>query len=187
VSLTHSRSIKLTCSAKSALYGSTRVEYKRVASNITPLPVQSMTKKRSETSATPTAPTTGIPALTEGEWDVMQIVWGQAPCAAGTVQEALQDSHGWAYSTVKTMMDRMCAKGILAMHSIRNLQLFTPAINREQARSSEFHKFLKRAFNGAVAPMIQFLVESEELSDAELDLLRKQIHESGDRKQSKNR
>ncbi len=123
-----------------------------------------------------------IPALTEGEWVIMQIVWEQAPCAAGTVQEALQESHGWAYSTVKTTMDRMCAKGILAMHSIRNLQLFTPAINREQARSNEFQKFLKRAFNGAVAPLLQFLVEQEELSDADLDLLRKQIRKSGDKK-----
>ncbi len=127
-----------------------------------------------------------IPALTEGEWAIMQIVWEQAPCAAGTVQDALQESHGWAYSTVKTTMDRMCAKGILATHSIRNLQLFTPAINREQARSNEFQKFLKRAFNGAVAPMIQFLVEHEELSDAELDMLRKQIRKSGDKKPGKN-
>jgi BlaI family penicillinase repressor len=121
-----------------------------------------------------------IPPLTEVEWDIMQVVWEQAPCAAGTVQEALQEVHGWAYSTVKTTMDRMCAKGILTTHSIRNLQLFTPAVSRDQARKNEFRKFLKRAFDGAVAPMIQFLVDQEELSDAELDSLRKQIRKSAE-------
>lgn len=125
-----------------------------------------------------------IPALTEVEWVIMQIVWEQAPCAAGTVQETLQDSHGWAYSTIKTTMDRMCAKGILTTHSIRNLQLFTPAIDRDQARTSEFQKFLKRAFNGAVAPMLQFLVEHEEVSDAELEELRRQIRKTAETKLS---
>jgi BlaI family penicillinase repressor len=136
-----------------------------------------MSKKRLEDSPAPPE----IPVLTESEWVIMQVVWDKSPCAAGTVQEALQESHGWAYSTVKTTMDRMCAKGILATNSIRNLQLFTPAINRDQARSSEFQKFLRRAFNGAVAPMLQFLVEHEEVSDAELGALRKQIRKSSDK------
>ena len=117
----------------------------------------------------------------------MQVVWDQAPCAAGTVQEALQGSHGWAYSTVKTTMDRMCTKGLLATHSIRNLQLFTPTIDRDAARSNEFHRFLKRAFDGAVSPMFQFLVEREELSDVELDNLRKLIRKSADKSLGENK
>mgnify|MGYP000072504139 CR=1 FL=1 len=41
----------------------------------------------------------------------MRIVWDKQPCAAPTVQEALQKEKGWAYTTVKTMMDRMVKKG----------------------------------------------------------------------------
>jgi BlaI family penicillinase repressor len=125
-------------------------------------------------------------SLTESEWAIMQVVWDKAPCAAGTVQEALQASHGWAYSTVKTTMDRMCAKGILDTHSIRNLQLFTPAMGRDEARINEFQRFLKRAFDGAVAPMFQFLVEHQGLSDTELDNLRKLIRKSADKKSAEN-
>ena len=38
--------------------------------------------------------------LTEVEWAIIKVVWEKQPCAAGTVLEALAQSHGWAYSTV---------------------------------------------------------------------------------------
>ncbi len=145
-----------------------------------------MTGRRPKPSRDESQPDPLPPGLTEMEWVIMQVVWERAPCAAGTVQEALQEAHGWAYSTVKTTMDRMCAKGILATHSVRNLQLFTPAINRQEARSSEFQKFLKRAFDGAIGPMLQFLVENEELSASELESLRKLIRKSTDKSKDKS-
>jgi BlaI family penicillinase repressor len=111
-------------------------------------------------------------ALTDVEWVIMETVWEHEPCAAGTVQEALQTQHGWAYSTVKTTMDRMVAKGLLATKSIRNLQLFSSAISRDDARRVEVRKLLKRAFDGALTPMIQFLVEKEGLSATEIKELR---------------
>jgi BlaI family transcriptional regulator, penicillinase repressor len=114
-----------------------------------------------------------IKPLTDVEWAIMGALWQHEPCAAGTVQEALQESHGWAYSTVKTTMDRMVAKGLLATHSIRNLQMFVPRITRTEAKRAELRRLLSRAFNGALTPMIQFLVEDEGLSADELKQLRK--------------
>ena len=111
--------------------------------------------------------------LTDVEWAIMGALWQHEPCTAGTVQEALQEAHGWAYSTVKTTMDRMVAKGLLATHSIRNLQLFVPRITRTEAKRAELRRVLSRAFNGALTPMIQFLVEDEGLSADELKQLRK--------------
>jgi predicted transcriptional regulator len=70
-------------------------------------------------------------------------------------------------------MDRMVAKGLLATHSIRNLQMFAPLITRTEAKRAELRRLLSRAFNGALTPMIQFLVEDEGLSADELKQLRK--------------
>jgi predicted transcriptional regulator len=50
--------------------------------------------------------------LTEAEWSIIAAVWENEPCAAPTVQEALHKQKKWSYSTVKTMMDRMAAKGL---------------------------------------------------------------------------
>jgi len=110
--------------------------------------------------------------LSEAEWDIMRVVWDQEPCAAGTVQDALEGSRQWAYSTVKTMMDRMVAKGMLKITKIRNLQLFSSQINVAQAKKGELKRMLKRAFDGALTPLVQFLVEQDEFSKEDIKELR---------------
>jgi len=117
-------------------------------------------------------------ALTEAEWAIMKVVWQQEPCAAGTVQETLQSSRNWAYSTVKTFMDRMVGKGLLRTHSIRNLQLFNANVTEAQAKRSEVLQTLKRAFDGALTPMMQFLLENEKFSDEDLRQLRKMVEKA---------
>src|ERR1700722_9385741 len=117
--------------------------------------------------------------LTGAEWDILKVVWEHEPCAAGTVQEALAPSHSWAYSTVKTTMDRMVAKGLLVTKPIRNLTLFSARISRTDAQRSELKRLIRRAFDGALSPMIQFLVEEEDLTKDEIAELRKLIKRRG--------
>lgn len=113
--------------------------------------------------------------LTEVEWTIMKVVWDNQPCAAGTVQEALAEEKGWAYSTVKTTMDRMVQKGLLEIKKIRNLQLFSSTISKSSARKGEFQKMLSRAFDGALGPMMQYLVENEKLTDDDIKQLRQLV------------
>lgn len=111
--------------------------------------------------------------LTEAEWAIIEVVWEHEPCAAGTVQEALASSKGWTYATVKITMDRMVKKGFLEMTKVRNLQLFSATINKVAARRGELHRMLRWAFDGALAPMMQFLVDHEGLSPEDAHYLRK--------------
>ena len=113
--------------------------------------------------------------LTEAEWGIMKVVWEKQPCTAGTVQEMLVKSRDWAYSTVKTTMDRMTEKGFLEIERFRNLQLFKSCISEVDAKRGEFRKMLKRAFDGALTPMMQFLIEHEGLSKEEASQLRKLV------------
>ena len=125
--------------------------------------------------------------LTEAEWIIMKVVWENEPCAAGTVQEALVNSKDWAYSTVKTTMDRMANKGFLEIQKIRNLQLFSSVISEVDAKRGEFRKMLKRAFDGALTPMMQFLIEHEGLSKSESTQLRKLVNKTKNKKNKTRR
>ena len=106
--------------------------------------------------------------LTEGEWTILEVVWVQEPCAAPTVQEALTEQKNWAYSTVKTLMNRMVDKGLLQVEKIRNLDLYRAAISREQAQQRELQRVAIRAFGGALQPMVLFMVERAGLGEADL-------------------
>ena len=113
--------------------------------------------------------------LTNGEWAIIQAVWDNQPCAAPTVQEALETQKGWAYSTVKTMMDRMVTKGLLKTEKIRNLILYRSDITKKEAQNGEIMRTVKRAFDGALTPMMQFLLDSDKLSTKQLSELETMI------------
>jgi len=106
--------------------------------------------------------------LTEAEWTIIKSVWENEPCAAPTIQEKLHKRTQWTYSTVRTVMDRMVAKGLLTAEKIRNLTLYRSAVTRAQAQRGELLYALKHAFNGALTPMVQCLLETNELSANEL-------------------
>jgi BlaI family transcriptional regulator, penicillinase repressor len=106
--------------------------------------------------------------LTEAEWTIIKAVWAHEPCAAPAVQEKLFKRTAWTYSTVRTLMDRMVVKGLLRAEKIRNLTLYRSAVTREQAQRGELLYALKHAFNGALTPMIQCLIETNELTAEEL-------------------
>ena len=106
--------------------------------------------------------------LTEAEWAIIKAVWEHEPCAAPAIQEALHESRGWTYSTVRTLMDRMVAKRLLTAEKIRNLTLYRSAVTRDEAQKGELLYALKNAFNGALTPMVQCLLEAGTLSAAEL-------------------
>ena len=109
--------------------------------------------------------------LTEGEWAIIQVVWEKEPCTAPTIQEELEARKNWHYSTVKTLMDRMVTKGLLTAKRFRNLMLYRSAITRIQAQKGEIMRAVKRAFDGALTPMMQFLLDNHALSKKQLDEL----------------
>jgi predicted transcriptional regulator len=123
--------------------------------------------------------------LTEGEWAIIQVVWEKEPCAVPTIQEELQARKNWHYSTVKTLMDRMVDKGLLTTERIRNLILYRSAVTKVQAQKGEIMRAVKRAFDGALTPMMQFMLAEHKLSQkqlAELESLIRKKRRSGVRK-----
>ncbi len=106
--------------------------------------------------------------LTEAEWTIIKAVWEHEPCAAPAIQEKLHKQTQWAYSTVRTLMDRMVAKGLLTAEKLRNLTLYRSAVTRAQAQRGELLYALKNAFNGALTPMLQCLLDANDLSAKEL-------------------
>jgi BlaI family penicillinase repressor len=106
--------------------------------------------------------------LTEAEWSVIKAVWENEPCTAPAVQEKLLEPTGWTYSTVRTLMDRMVAKGVLRAKKEGKLTIYHSAVTRAQAQRGELFYALKHAFNGALTPMVQCLLESNQLDAEEL-------------------
>ena len=109
--------------------------------------------------------------LTQAEWSIIKAVWDKEPCTAPEIQERLSAHTGWTYSTVRTLMDRMTVKGVLAARKEGKLTIYRSAVTPAQAQRRELLYTLKHAFNGALTPMVQCLLESGNLSAEELESL----------------
>ena len=115
--------------------------------------------------------------LADGDWAILNAVWKLEPCTAPDVTEALRVSKGWAYGTVRTLMDRMVAKGLLRSKKIRHMDLYRSGISRKQAQKGELLGTMKKAFQDALTPMMQCLLESREVSAEELAELEAMLKE----------
>lgn len=109
--------------------------------------------------------------LTEAEWSVIKAVWENEPCTAPAIRKKLFSTTGWTYSTVRTLMDRMVAKGMLRARKDGKLTIYNSAVSREQAQRGELFHTLKHIFNGALTPMVQCLLDSNDLDATELEKL----------------
>jgi BlaI family transcriptional regulator, penicillinase repressor len=103
--------------------------------------------------------------LTDSEWEIMKVVWNRVPASARDVLEVLEPKTSWAYTTVKTLMNRMVEKGILKARLRANTTLYEPLVSREEARRSAVSVLVDKAFDGAFGPLMHFLVSEERLSE----------------------
>jgi BlaI family transcriptional regulator, penicillinase repressor len=106
--------------------------------------------------------------LTKAEWRIIKAVWASEPCTAPAIQEKLAAETQWTYSTVRTVMDRMVAKGLLGSEKEGKLTVYRSVVTRRQAQQGELLYALKHAFNGALTPMVQCLMDTGKVSASEL-------------------
>jgi predicted transcriptional regulator len=97
----------------------------------------------------------------------MNALWDKHPARARDVVERLPSSVDWAYTTVKTMLDRLVEKKAIDKSKRGNIGLYKPVVSRRQARRAAFKTMLNQAFDGAFGSMIHFLLEDEGLSAGE--------------------
>ena len=108
----------------------------------------------------------------ETEWDLLEVLWSKERATAREVTEALGEKRGWAVSTVKTLLDRMVQKNLVAARQVGNVWEYTPAVKPVDARRSAWAELVGKAFGGAVAPALHFLARDAKLSKKDLAELR---------------
>jgi predicted transcriptional regulator len=102
--------------------------------------------------------------LTESEWQIMNALWQGHPATARELAERLPEEVSWAYTTIKTMLTRLVAKKVVSERKRANTSLYEPLVSRDRARRSAVRSLLDQAFDGAVAPMLDFLADDRKLT-----------------------
>ncbi len=101
----------------------------------------------------------------------MNALWKNYPASVRDVIGHLDGDVDWAYTTVKTMLDRLVIKGILKVNKNRNVSIYEPIVSQEKTRQAAIKSFVNQAFDGAIGTLMHYIVAEEELSKKEREEL----------------
>lgn len=112
-----------------------------------------------------------LPELSRAELDVMRILWEEHKLSAREIHEKVGETYGWAYSTTRTVLDRLAAKGHLERKSFHGVNLYTPAISRPQGLAHLVRDFADRVLEIEPAAVVALFARDSRLTPAEVEEL----------------
>jgi BlaI family transcriptional regulator, penicillinase repressor len=120
-----------------------------------------------------------FPKISEAEWEVMKVLWKESPHTANELADLLAPKNQWSPRTVKTLINRLVAKGALGRVKEGRAFLFRPLVKEADCALAATESFLDRVFDGSLNPMLTHLVERNRLSRKQIDQLKRILDEKG--------
>lgn len=109
--------------------------------------------------------------LSDGEWNIMNVLWETAPKTITQLTAALKESTGWSKHTIITMLGRMESKGVVKYEQGVRAKQYFPTVERVETVLEETESFLDKVYSGSLGLMVNTMVEKNSISKEEIDEL----------------
>jgi BlaI family transcriptional regulator, penicillinase repressor len=118
-----------------------------------------------------------LPELSKAEYDILRVLWKGEHKTVREVHEHLQATYGWAYTTTKTMMDRMVAKGLLQRDDFHGIFLYKPLVSRPAGMARWIRFFAERVLETDPSTVVAMFADSKAISAEEIEELERLLKE----------
>ena len=113
--------------------------------------------------------------LSDGEQDALRALWELGPAQVRDVQAWLESrERDWAYTTTKTILDRLEAKGYARRDRTESAHVYHATLTRDEVARRRVAVVRDDLFDGSAAPLVRALVDGG-LNDAEIRALRESL------------
>lgn len=110
--------------------------------------------------------------ISSSELEVLEVLWqSEAPMPIAAIRAALEGTHSWDASTVKTLLRRLREKGAVDCEK-RDVFYYWPLLSRKEYQRWSTQSFLQRVYQGSARDLVAGLVEGCELTPEDLLELR---------------
>lgn len=121
------------------------------------------------------------PTDTSGpELEILKLLWRYQRLSAREIHNHLAIERGWAYSTTRTVLERMVKKGQLRKHSLHGLNVYAPELAKVPTLATLVRDFTRRVFDIRASAAIPMFAESDLLDEEELKELEALLHQEDD-------
>jgi BlaI family transcriptional regulator, penicillinase repressor len=118
-----------------------------------------------------------VPDLTKAEYDIMRILWKHGERSVREICDLLNDTHGWALTTVRTMVDRMVTKGLLQKDNYHGVFVYKPLISRPAGLAKMVRFFADRVLETDTDTVVSMFSNTKGLSAGEIEELKDLLKE----------
>lgn len=112
-----------------------------------------------------------VPKIFESEYRFCLILWEHEPVKSTELARLCKEQLGWSKTTTYTVIKRLSERGVVQNENtvVRSL------ISKEEAQLSELDKLVEKKFEGSLPAFIAAFARRQELSDAEIEEIRRII------------
>lgn len=116
-----------------------------------------------------------LPALSDAQLEIMEVVWSAGECSVADVWKVLHERRGVTCNTVHTLVVRLEDKGWLTHREASGGFLYWATITREQSQQRTLKKLVETVFNGSAEGLVLALLNGGNLSKAEAARIQQRI------------
>lgn len=116
--------------------------------------------------------------LTKTEERIMQVFWRLKKAFVKDIIEELPDDPKPPYNTISSVVRILEKKGYLGYTAYGKTHEYYPAISKAEYRKMYLKKLLSGYFDNSPVSLLSFMVKEEQLSEEEIDELKKLIDKS---------
>jgi predicted transcriptional regulator len=113
----------------------------------------------------------GRPPVGDQELSLLRFLAENGPLSVGEAFESFGAEHGWARSTVLTVMERLRAKGYLTRRRATGVFRYAAPDAPDALLRGVIGDFVQRALGGSISPVVNYLSTARDLSADEIDQL----------------
>lgn len=115
------------------------------------------------------------PKIFESEYRFCLILWENEPIHSRKLSELCKERLGWSKTTTYTVIKRLSDKGVV----INENAMVRTLISKDEAQISEIDELVEKKFEGSLPDFIAAFAKHQNLSDKEIEEIRKIIFPEG--------
>ena len=104
---------------------------------------------------------------------VMKVLWEHRTLSVSETHTLLNQSKPMALTTVATVLKRLQEKDIVGSEKQGRKLVYFPQVSESDVRNSMLGNMLEHLFNGKPAELVHHLVDNDEISESDLNKIRK--------------
>jgi BlaI family transcriptional regulator, penicillinase repressor len=112
---------------------------------------------------------------TEGELEILRVLWQNGPSTVRQIFNALKDERGTGYSTTLKMIQVMTEKDLLVREDSGRPQVYRPAQSQEQTQLQLVDRLIQCGFGGSAVNMVLRAAAAKRISPEELAQIKRMI------------